>query len=151
MAERRTVRRRDSYDEPDEPVEVEEVDEVDELDEVGEGENEDEYEDDERAPAPRSRQRRRSAGAGLGAAQAARAGVREIAELTGKEPEGVTGVERSEDGWLVGVEVVEDRRVPSAADILATYEIQVDPDGELVSYRRLRRYPRGKGDGSEGL
>jgi hypothetical protein len=144
MAERRAVRRRDSYDEPDEPVEVDELDEVGEVDE-------DENRDDERPPSARSRQRRRSGGAGLGAAQAARGGVRAIAELTGKDPEGVTGVERSEDGWLVGVEVVEDRRVPSSADILATYEIQVDPDGELVSYRRLRRYPRGKGDGSEGL
>jgi hypothetical protein len=59
--------------------------------------------------------------------------------------EGVTGVERTEDGWLAGIEVVEDRRIPSSADILATYEAALDTEGELLSYRRARRYPRGRG------
>jgi hypothetical protein len=58
----------------------------------------------------------------------------------------VTSLERGTDGWLVGVEVVEDRRVPSSADILATYQTQVGMDGELLGYRRTRRYPRGRGD-----
>jgi hypothetical protein len=44
--------------------------------------------------------------------------------------------------------VVEDRRIPSSADILATYESTVDPDGELMSFRRVKRYSRGRGDGS---
>jgi hypothetical protein len=73
----------------------------------------------------------------------------QIAELTGKQSEGITGVERGDDGWIVGVEVVEDRRIPSSTDILATYEIEVDADGELVSYRRVRRYARGRGDGED--
>jgi len=82
----------------------------------------------------------------LTAAEAGRQGLEQIAELTGKEPEGVTGVARDEDGWVVTVEVVEDRRIPSSTDILATYETQLGPDGELDSYRRIRRYPRGRGD-----
>ncbi len=80
------------------------------------------------------------------ASQAAQAGRRQLIELTGKEPEGVTSVERAEDGWLVGVEVVEDRRIPSSSDILATYEAVLDMDGDLLSYRRVGRYPRGRGD-----
>jgi hypothetical protein len=88
--------------------------------------------------------------AGLSAAQAAKTGLRQLIELTGKDPEGVTGVELSEEGWVIGVEVVEDRRVPSSADILATYEAELDTEGELVSYRRVRRYPRGRGDQGEG-
>lgn len=82
----------------------------------------------------------------LSAAEAAQLGLRQIAELTGKEPEGITGVEPSEDGWLVGVEVVEDRRIPSSGDILATYETELDPSGEMLSYRRVRRYSRSRGD-----
>lgn len=82
----------------------------------------------------------------LTAAQAGRHGLEQIAELTGKEPEGVTGVERSEDGWQVTVEVVEDRRIPSSGDILATYRTIIGPDGELASYKRTRRYNRGRGD-----
>ena len=85
----------------------------------------------------------------LTAAEAGRYGLRHIAELTGKDPEGVTGVEPADaDGWLVTVEVVEDRRIPSATDVLAAYEIEIGPDGELVSYRRVRRYSRGRGDGT---
>jgi hypothetical protein len=80
------------------------------------------------------------------AAEAGQFGLRQIAELTGKDPEGVIGVEPGEDGWLVTVEVIEDRRIPSATDVLASYETEISPDGELVSYRRLRRYSRGRGD-----
>jgi Gas vesicle synthesis protein GvpO len=82
----------------------------------------------------------------LTAAEVGRYGIRQIAELTGKEPEGVTGVEPTEDGWLVTIEVVETRRIPASTDLLATYETEIGPDGELVSYRRVRRYGRGRGD-----
>jgi Gas vesicle synthesis protein GvpO len=96
--------------------------------------------------------RRRSARPGrpaMTAAEAAKAALREIADLTAKQPEGITGVEHTEDGWLVGIELVEDQRIPSSADILATYEIILGPDGDLLSYRRVRRYARGRGDTEE--
>jgi Gas vesicle synthesis protein GvpO len=80
------------------------------------------------------------------AGQAAKAALRQIAELTAKQPEGITGVERTKDGWTVGIELVEDQRIPSSADILATYETTIDADGELLSYLRVKRYARGRGD-----
>ena len=86
----------------------------------------------------------------LSAAEAGREGLQQIMELTGKDPESVTGVRRSQDGWLVTVEVVEDRRIPSSTDILSTYETEIDSDGELLSYRRVRRYSRGLGDDGNG-
>ena len=99
----------------------------------------------ERAPA--ARQGRRP----LTAADAAQHGLRQIAGLTGKEPEGVAGVEPSEDGWVVTVDVVEDHRIPSSTDILASYEAELGPDGQLIAYRRVRRYARGRGDsGGDG-
>ena len=104
-----------------------------------------EREDSEREdsePAKRTRTREPE----LTAAEAGQYGLRQIAELTGKDPEGVIGVEPTEDGWVVSVEVIEDRRIPSATDVLAAYETDISPDGELLSYRRLRRYSRGRGD-----
>ena len=83
-------------------------------------------------------------------AQAGRTGLRQIAELTGKRPESVTGVEPTEDGWLVSVEVIEDSRIPSSADVLASYRIEMALDGELISYRRERRYSRGHGTSDRG-
>ncbi|MER7132248.1 gas vesicle protein GvpO [Streptosporangium saharense] len=104
--------------------------------------DEEEFEDD--APEEESGQTRR-----LTAATVGRAAVREIAELTAKEIEGVTFVQPKENGWLAGVEVVEDRRVPSSGDVLALYEVELAGEGDLLSYRRTRRYKRGRGD-SEG-
>ena len=80
----------------------------------------------------------------------ARSAARQLAELTGRQPECVTGVERTDDGWQVEVEVVESRRIPDSTDILATYNVQVDEDGELTGYHRARRYVRGKGGDRDG-
>jgi hypothetical protein len=104
----------------------------------------------ERRPARGRRTSADGAEPELSAAEAGRYGLREIAELTGKETEGVTGVEPTEDGWLVTVEVVEDRRIPSSTDLLATYQTELGPDGDLISYRRVRRYSRGRGDDDGG-
>jgi hypothetical protein len=95
-----------------------------------------------RQPARRSRK-------AMTAGEAAKAALREIVALTSKQPEGVTEVERTEDGWTVGIELVEDQRIPSSSDILAIYETTIDADGELLSYRRVRRYARGRGDTEE--
>lgn len=69
--------------------------------------------------------------------------ARQLLELTGREAEGVTGLERTDDGWRVEVEVVEVRRIPDTTDVLALYEVTVDEDGDLEGYRRIRRYGRG--------
>jgi len=117
----------------DELLDADEPELADEDDSAGNG---------RRRPARRGRKT-------MTAGEAAKAALREIASLTAKQPEGVTGVERTEDGWAVGIELVEDQRIPSSSDILATYETTIDADGELLSYRRVRRYARGRGDTEE--
>ena len=91
-----------------------------------------------REDAPRGSSRPR-----LGATKIAASAAQQLLELTGRQAEGVTGLERSEDGWTVQVEVVEVRRIPETTDVLALYEVQTDERGELMGYRRLRRYARG--------
>ena len=135
----------------DEPEEADdEIRDADEPEAPDEDEildaNEPEAADQDESPAngrPRPTRRSRKA---MTAGEAAKAALREIAALTAKQPEGVTEVERTEDGWTVGIELVEDQRIPSSSDILATYETTIDADGELLSYRRVRRYARGRGD-----
>ena len=151
MAERRAVRRRQDDDTaedlPEQSVDGEEGDEGDEVEPAPRPRSRRRRDDDDAEEGgPRPRSRRRAADGGLTAVKAAQMGLRQIAELTGKQPEGITGVERTDDGWIVGAEVVEDRRIPSSTDILATYETEVGMDGELVSYRRVKRYTRGRGD-----
>ena len=91
-----------------------------------------------RASAPRATAAKRAT-----ASQVAAQAAQQLLELTGKGVEGVTGLERTDDGWKVHVEVVEVRRIPDTTDVLALYEVQVDEDGDLMGYRRLRRYARG--------
>ncbi|MEV4801943.1 gas vesicle protein GvpO [Nonomuraea sp. NPDC049421] len=85
----------------------------------------------------------------LDAASAGEAGMQHIADLTKKEPEGVTSVVPADDGWLVDVELVEDRRIPSSGDMLALYRVEMDMEGTLLSYRRIRRYRRSNADFGE--
>lgn len=82
-------------------------------------------------------------GAELSARDGAAAALKTIGELTGKQTVGVASLEPTDTGWLVGVEVVEERRVPSSGDVLALYETEIGLDGDLLSYRRARRYLRG--------
>ena len=96
-----------------------------------------------RAPAKRSAAPRASAPKRPTAIKVAQSAARQLLELTGREAEGVTGLERTDDGWKIIVEVVEVRRIPDTTDVLALYEVAVDEDGDLESYRRLRRYTRG--------
>ena len=70
-----------------------------------------------------------------------------ITEITGGEPGRITSaVPTDEGGWVVEVETVEDRRIPSSGDMLALYEVELDSDGEMLAYRRTRRYVRGQTD-----
>jgi len=67
-----------------------------------------------------------------------------ITEITGRRPVQITGLAPTDEGgWIAEVEIVEDRRIPPSADMLALYEIELDADGILLAYRRTRRYMRG--------
>lgn len=77
------------------------------------------------------------------AAQRARTG---LAELITHRTEGVSAVREAEEGWRVDVDVVEVPRIPDTTSLLATYEVELDADGALLRYRRIRRYRRGSAD-----
>jgi Gas vesicle synthesis protein GvpO len=60
------------------------------------------------------------------------------------EPAGLTPRRRVE------IEVVEESHIPSTLDLMALYELDLDHDGELIAYRRTRRYIRGRADSTNG-
>ena len=66
-----------------------------------------------------------------------------ITEITEREPQLMTSVTPTDaGGWIVEVEALEARRIPSSSDILALHEVELDADGELLAYRRTGRYLR---------
>jgi hypothetical protein len=71
----------------------------------------------------------------------------QLAELTGMTAESVSSFERTEEGWALEVEVLELERVPDTMSLMAGYQVELDHDGQLTGYRRVRRYERGRADG----
>ena len=78
----------------------------------------------------------------ISVADVAKSAQQHIAALTGKRALSVTSVDPTEDGWLVEVELVEEKRIPDSLDVLALYELELDVEGQLVAYRRTTRYSR---------
>lgn len=72
-----------------------------------------------------------------------------LAELTGRTPESVLGLQKDDDGWKVMIEIVELRRIPNSTDLLGSYVVTLDDDGELVGYERVGRYQRGQAGGGD--
>ena len=62
---------------------------------------------------------------------------RVLDDLGGLDVERVTGVEADDDGWRVTVEVVEVRRIPDTADVLARYEVSMSKSGQFRGYRQV--------------
>lgn len=69
-----------------------------------------------------------------------------LSELIDHTVEGVSSVCRTEEGWRVDVDVLELCRIPDTTSLLATYEVDLDQECELLQYRRVRRYRRGAAD-----
>ncbi|MFE1753367.1 gas vesicle protein GvpO [Streptomyces anandii] len=92
-------------------------------------------EDDNRATARRPRPM-----------QVLREARAQFAELTNLTPESVTSFEQTDDGWSLEIEVLELARVPDTMSLMASYEVELDDEGQLAGYRRLRRYERGRSD-----
>jgi hypothetical protein len=68
----------------------------------------------------------------------------QLQELTGFETVSVSGLAQTDRGWELAVDVVELRRVPDTASVLATYRVTTDDAGEVASYERVHRYNRGR-------
>jgi hypothetical protein len=69
-----------------------------------------------------------------------------VQDLTGYPPEAVSGLQWDGDSWLVTVDVRELERVPSTTDVLASYVVQLDDQGELLGYKRTKRFLRSQAE-----
>jgi gas vesicle protein GvpO len=104
--------------------------------------------EEQQAQEERSGQDKHRRRPAVNARKAAQYAASHVAEMTGREPEGVTSLERIDSGWRVGIEVLETHRIPDSTDILAVYRVEIDDEGELLSYRRSQRYYRGHAEES---
>ena len=60
----------------------------------------------------------------------------ELSKLTGLELSSTLGAVKDGNGWRVSVELIEKHSIPDALDILATYEVTMDDDGNVLGFNR---------------
>ena len=80
----------------------------------------------------------------LSAAELGEAARTTVEEMTGYQPEAVTGLEWDGEFWDVTVEVLELSRIPNTTDVLASYVVQLDERGTLRGLKRTNRFVRGQ-------
>lgn len=68
----------------------------------------------------------------------------EFTRLTNSSVAAVTGFSRVDGGGVVSLEVLEKKAIPDSMDILGLYEVQLDGDGNFVSFRRKKLRKRGE-------
>ena len=76
------------------------------------------------------------------AIEALTAGRTAIEAITGKPPEHTSRCAAAESGWELQFEVLETRGRLADNDIIASYVLQLDENGDLLGYERTRRYSR---------
>ena len=76
----------------------------------------------------------------------------EVREITGRRVETVSGLRRDGDekSWVVSVEVLEMERIPNTMDLLASYDVTLSEDGDVLGFERRRRYHRAATDDVRG-
>jgi len=62
----------------------------------------------------------------------------ELGKITGLELSTTLGAVKEEKGWKVTLEMVEKHSLPDQMDILATYEVILDNDGNVIEFNRTR-------------
>ena len=68
----------------------------------------------------------------------------QLGTLTGLKAEAVSRAFRDDEGWHVGVELLEMSRIPTATDVLGDYEVLLAEDGSLLRFHRKRTRLRGE-------
>ena len=101
-------------------------------------------------PRPRAEPEPRHGASPDEAAEVVRRAREQLEALQGREPEVVSSLERTADGWTVTLEVVELARVPDSTDVLASYEVVLDGDKNVIRCARGRRYYRSQADRDGG-
>jgi hypothetical protein len=66
----------------------------------------------------------------------------QLGDLTGLPSDSVSGLAKADGGWELVVNMIELKRIPPSTDVLATYEVSLDGEGNVTAYHRSRRYLR---------
>jgi len=68
----------------------------------------------------------------------------QLAEVTGFSPVAAVGGFKDEEGWHISVDVLEMARLPESTDMIGTYMVTLDQEGNMVKFEKKRARLRGE-------
>ena len=68
----------------------------------------------------------------------------QLAEVTGFSPVAAVGGFKDDEGWHITVDAVEMTRIPNSTDIIGTYAVTLDSEGNMVKFEKKRARLRGE-------
>lgn len=60
----------------------------------------------------------------------------DISKMIGLAPSSVVKTTKIDGGWQIAIEMVEKRSIPDGMDLLATYEVKLDEQGNILEFNR---------------
>ena len=66
----------------------------------------------------------------------------QMGAITGLAPETVSRLDRAEHGWRLGIDMLEHSSIPRTQDLLASFEVTIDEEGNIQCWRRTGRFVR---------
>jgi len=67
----------------------------------------------------------------------------QIEKLLSKVPEGISSLEKTDEGWKVSCDVLDKKSIPETFDILKVFEFILDKEAKVTSFKLLRKIRRG--------
>jgi len=68
----------------------------------------------------------------------------QITELLKQEPEIISSIEKSKDGWILQCDVLEKKSIPETFDILKIFEFKFDNEAKVIGFKQLKKIRRGE-------
>ena len=68
----------------------------------------------------------------------------ELVKMTKLQLSGVIGTAREDKGWVVTIEMVEKKSIPDSMDVLGTYEVKLNDQGQIADFQRIKLRKRGE-------
>jgi len=68
----------------------------------------------------------------------------QLSEVTGFKPVAAVGSYRDAEGWHITVDMLEMARLPESTDVLGTYVVSLDEEGNMLKFEKKRARLRGE-------
>jgi hypothetical protein len=64
--------------------------------------------------------------------------------ITGRSSDSVSAFSPSDEGWDLTIEMIEVEKIPPTTNVMASYHVEVDDEGNILEYQLASRYIKGQ-------